>query len=112
MSELTKKLDNCTVEFNQLLASNEYLSRREKMEKEKERALKESKTWLSTLNEIKVNTQKLERIMTESEKAIATFNDKFFEFKLDLLPKNFEKLAAEIKQEFGSFDINPDFDIR
>lgn len=65
-----------------------------------------------TLNEVRVDLQEWKRIKSDSEKAIAIFGSKLAELKIELFPRRFDELKVDIKKNFGTFEVNPKFDLR
>jgi hypothetical protein len=107
ISKLDEYKENCKKDF----AKKDYVLKSEKFRVEKEKARKDLDVWLATLNEIKFNEQEWKRIKCESDKAIENYEKKLINFKSDLFPRRFEQFREEIEDEFGKFEIHPDFNL-
>jgi hypothetical protein len=111
MNELILKLEECKEVCKKALNTCEHTVRSDKLESEKEAARRQLEKWTATLNEIKINEEEWKRIIGESKIALESFELKLVQFKIDLLPKQFDELRDEIKKIFGNFEIELEFNL-
>jgi hypothetical protein len=112
MHRIINKLDEYKIECKKSFTNSENTSKIANFTVEKEKACKENEKWLAKLNELTIDWREYERIKSESEKAIESFEKKLMEIKVNFFPKRFDEFRVEIEKDFGSFDIDPLFDLR
>jgi hypothetical protein len=113
MSELISKLDEYNNECKKNLTTKEYLTKLEEIRVEKEETRKSLDKWMGTLNEMKFKQTEWETIKKESDDAIKRLEADLLMFKTDVLLQNrFDKLRAEIEDNFGEIEINPLFNLK
>lgn len=110
---LFAQLDKFKACCKRYLRSRKYLSTANSLEKRKENTRQELEKWEATLNELKINKFRWERIKSECEMIIKSLEIELEKFKIEkLLQKRFEIYRAKIENKYGKFQIDSRFKFR
>lgn len=115
MDRTINRLDEYNIELKQKLKESEYVARFGNLELEKETGRRDLERWIAAAAAM-LNTSVKEddeenwkRIKSESEEAIESFENKFQQFKIDLIPQSFFQFQDEIENDFGKFEVDKNF---